>query len=102
HGSDPSALGRPLWHVARGHLSPHVSRADAYLIQVAVARDYARDWPLGERSPGLKQISLIYKKPELDVEAFVRHWHLIHTPLALEVHPLWRYLRGVVVEALSE
>lgn len=100
-GSAPALLARDAFALMEPLLTPHAARLDAYLLQVAVARDYVRDWPLGERSPGLKQISLIHRKPELTLEAFLRHWHLIHTPLALEVHPLWRYLRGVVVEALS-
>ncbi|MCA9646577.1 MAG: EthD family reductase [Myxococcales bacterium] len=101
-GNSPAERARNAWEVLERHLAPHAHHLDGYLLAVAVARDYERAWPVGERSPGIKQISLIYRKPELTEDAFLRHWHLTHTPLALEVHPLWRYLRGVVVEALSE
>ncbi len=102
HGIAGDRAAHQTFELARRHVAPHTAHVDGYLLEVAVARDYERDWPTGERSPGLKQISLIYKKPELTSEAFLRHWHLIHTPLALEVHPLWRYLRGVVTKALNE
>ncbi|MEZ4374354.1 MAG: EthD domain-containing protein [Polyangiaceae bacterium] len=101
-GNDSAQRAGDLWRRLEANLAPHAHHVDAYLLQVAVARDYERAWPLGDRSPGLKQISLIYRKPELTQDAFLHHWHLVHTPLALEVHPLWRYLRGVVLEALSE
>jgi uncharacterized protein (TIGR02118 family) len=35
-------------------------------------------------------------------DEFIGYWHGTHTPLAIEVHPLWRYVRNVVRNTLTE
>lgn len=96
-GQDPRSSAAQLGAALR----PACSFLAIYRQQVALPRAYERSWPDGQPSPGLKQISLIRRKPGMTLEAFLRHWHLTHTPLALEVHPLWSYVRGVVCEALT-
>ena len=64
--------------------------------------DYdTRSWRDGEPTPGAKQVTLLRRKPDLSQDEFLRRWHDVHTPLALEVHPLWAYNRNVVKLALT-
>lgn len=73
----------------------------AYAVKAEVPLDYERNWADGVRSPGVKQISFFVRKPGMGKQAFIDYWHGIHTPLAIEIHPLWRYLRCVVDRALT-
>jgi uncharacterized protein (TIGR02118 family) len=73
----------------------------AYAVDEAVPLDYERDWPLGEVSPGAKQVTFLQRKPGLDDDAFLGHWFGTHTPLALRIHPLWRYVRGRVLSSID-
>jgi hypothetical protein len=63
---------------------------------------YERTWATGETSPGLVQITLLRRKAGLDDAQFIEAWHDVHTPLAMEIHPLWRYTRHTVTEVLTE
>ncbi len=41
-------------------------------------------------------------KPEsLPYGIFIQRWHGSHTPLSLEVHPLWAYVRNAVARRLT-
>ena len=82
-------------------LSEQVHFASAYQVQHSLPLDYQRDWPVGEASPGIVSVSLFKRKEGLDAKGFKDYWHCSHTPFALEIHPLWRYERNVVVKALS-
>jgi hypothetical protein len=88
-------------------LEPALSRAGSrragYLVTESVPRDFAspRDWRLGARSPGLVMISAFPQPARLARAEFIARWHGSHTPLALEVHPLWRYVRNVVARVLT-
>lgn len=73
-----------------------------YRVQEAIPLDYERTWKPGEPSPGLKQVTLFSRKRGMTYEEFVSYWHGTHTPLALEVHPLFRYVRNVVTDSLTE
>jgi hypothetical protein len=78
------------------------ARTAGYLVTESVPRDFGlRDWPDGERCPGAVMISAFPQPARLSREAFIARWHGSHTPLALEVHPLWRYVRNVVARPLS-
>jgi hypothetical protein len=46
-------------------------------------------------------ISVFPQPPWLERAEFLARWHGSHTPLALEVHPLWRYVRNVVARPLG-
>ncbi|HXX48826.1 MAG TPA: EthD domain-containing protein, partial [Myxococcota bacterium] len=44
----------------------------------------------------------VFEQPaRLGREEFIARWHGSHTPLSLEVHPLWRYVRNAVARPLS-
>jgi uncharacterized protein (TIGR02118 family) len=74
----------------------------AYVVEERVQWDYQRDWPDGEASPGIKQLSFVRRVPALTREQFAAHWNDIHAPLARVHHPgIWRYVQNVVVEPLT-
>jgi hypothetical protein len=78
------------------------ARLAGYLVTESVPRDFdARPAKMGVRSPGLVMISAFPQPPWLERDEFIARWHGSHTPLALEVHPLWRYVRNVVARALT-
>ncbi len=37
----------------------------------------------------------------MDYEDFKDYWFCSHTPFALDIHPLWRYERNIVEEAIT-
>ncbi|HJL19429.1 MAG TPA: EthD domain-containing protein [Sandaracinaceae bacterium LLY-WYZ-13_1] len=76
-------------------------RIDAYEVDEAIPRDYARGWPDGEPSPGVNLLTLFSRRPGLDDATFFARWHHGHTPLSLEIHPLWAYVRNVVTRPLD-
>jgi len=74
-----------------------------YLVTESIPRDFDhRTWADGERTPGIKQVTFFDKLPGMADDAFIRQWHGSHTPLSLEVHPLWRYVRNVVERPLTD
>ena len=78
------------------------ARVAGYLVTESVPRDFdRRDWPDGARCPGVVMISVFPQPARLSRDAFIARWHDSHTPLALEVHPLWRYVRNVVARGLT-
>jgi hypothetical protein len=83
-------------------LSRAAARAAGYLVTESVPRDFdRRDWRDGVRSPGLVMISVFPQPERLSRAEFIARWHGSHTPLSLEVHPLWRYTRNVVARTLT-
>lgn len=74
----------------------------AYEVAPDLPLDYEQTWPVGEDSPGARQLSFLRKKPGLDDERFIHHWYQIHGPLAMRVHPLYRYDRNRVIARLTE
>jgi len=83
-------------------LRDSAARVAGYLVTESVPRDFdRRTWPNGVRSPGVKLISVFEQPARLTREEFIERWHGSHTPLSLEVHPLWRYVRNVVARPLT-
>jgi EthD domain len=79
------------------------ARCAGYLVTESVPRDFdQRAWPDGARSPGVKMISVFEQPARLTRAEFIARWHGSHTPLSLEIHPLWRYVRNVVARPLTE
>jgi len=83
-------------------VAPLASRHAGYLVTESVPRAYAgRDWPDGERSPGVALVTTFPKPDSIDDETFYARWHGSHTPLSLEIHPLLQYVRNAVARALT-
>lgn len=59
---------------------------------------YTKEWADKEETPGAGLLTLFKKRPDIDYETFIDRWHNGHTPLSLEIHPLWNYARNVVTE----
>lgn len=77
-------------------------RRAGYLVTESVPRDFdRRDWAEGARSPGLVMISVFPQPERLSRAEFIARWHGSHTPLSLEIHPLWRYVRNVVARGVT-
>jgi uncharacterized protein (TIGR02118 family) len=71
--------------------------ADALLTTEHVQKRIGGRVPLGRRSPGVKLVCPVRRRPGLGHEAFVEHWLERHVPLALRHHPgLSGYVTNVV------
>ena len=79
-----------------GLLGGYGESVSGYGVEESVPVGNHRDWPDGQPTPGEGLLTLFRKRPDLDHAAFIRRWHGGHTPLTLEVHPVWAYIRNVV------
>jgi hypothetical protein len=78
-------------------------RMAGYLVTESVPLAYAqRTWPDGERSPGVKQVTMFDKRADIDDTQFFARWHGSHTPLTFEVHPVCLYVRHAVARAVTD
>lgn len=93
---EPGATGD--WFLPLSRLG----RVSGYRVVESVPRDYERDWPEGAPTPGVGLLTLFSRRPGQDQEAFLRAWHGGHTPLSLEIHPIWRYERNLVESVILE
>ena len=74
-----------------------------YLVTESVPLAYdGRTWPDGERSPGVKQITMFDKRSDIDDAQFFARWHGSHAPLTFEVHPVCLYVRHAVARAVTD
>ncbi|MBN1533414.1 MAG: hypothetical protein JXA20_12170 [Spirochaetes bacterium] len=67
-----------------------------YRVEESIPLSYDRDWPPGTQTPGLGLLTLFRSRRGLCRHDFIRMWHEGHTPLGMQVHPLWNYVRNVV------
>jgi len=72
-----------------------------YAVDESIPVQYEKTWDDGEPSPGLVLLTLLKRKPGMSDEAFFGEWHGNHTPMAIEIHPLWSYIRNVVTAPLD-
>lgn len=82
--------------------------ASAYLVSESLYDDYGstrhagpRDWPDGERSPGVLTVALIHRPTGLDRDEWIRRWHGTQSPVSAELQPRTRYVRNEVVRSLD-
>lgn len=68
----------------------------SFQVEEALPVHYEKTWPDGQVSPGICLLTLFRKKKTIDYPTFIDRWHNGHTPLSLELHPLWNYNRNVV------
>jgi hypothetical protein len=81
----------------------------SYLVVESLYDDYGttpyaapRDWPDGERSPGVLTVALIHRPEGLDYREWITRWHGTQSPVSGELQPRTRYVRNEVVRALTE
>lgn len=60
-----------------------------------------RDWPDGQRSPGIQYTTLLQKPGNLSREEWMRRWFGWQSPMSEWMQPRTRYVRNVVEEALT-
>lgn len=68
----------------------------SFQVKEAIPIGYNKVWQDGEPTPGICLLTLFRKKKSIDYPTFIDRWHNGHTPLSLELHPLWNYNRNVV------
>jgi len=86
-----------------GVLGGAASRMAGYLVTESVPLAYERrTWPDGERSPGVKQITMFDKRAGIDDAQFFARWHGSHTPLTFEVHPVCLYVRHAIARPVTD
>jgi hypothetical protein len=90
-------------------LAQTCSRRAAYLVSEALYRDYggnehapARDWPDGQRSPGVLVLTLLERPEHLDRASWLAHWHGVQSPVSEALQPRTRYVRNEVIRALDD
>lgn len=82
-------------------------RNDAYLVTESVRSEFGqrrgqpRNWPDGERSPGLATVALVHRNPLLDERTFRELWYRHQSPMSERVQPRLRYVRNSVVHAVT-
>ncbi|KPK16048.1 MAG: hypothetical protein AMJ62_07120 [Myxococcales bacterium SG8_38] len=79
--------------------APSVS---GYEVEEAYPVTYEKTWRDGEPTPSPILLTMLCKKPGITTDEYIRRWHGGHTPLSLEVHPLWYYQRNVVRKPITE
>ena len=79
-----------------------------YLVVESVYDDYgttqwarSRDWPDGQRSPGVLTVGLIHRPSDLGYDEWIERWHGTQSPRSGALQPRTRYVRNEVVRALT-
>jgi hypothetical protein len=79
-----------------------------YLVVESLYDDYGttrhatpRDWPDGERSPGVLTVALIHRPDGLGYRQWITRWHGTQSPVSAELQPRTRYVRNEVVRPVS-
>jgi hypothetical protein len=82
-------------------------RCDGYLVTESVCTEFGqrrgapRDWPDGERSPGLVTVALVHRNPLLDPRTFRELWYGHQSPMSERLQPRLRYVRNTVVHPVT-
>ena len=81
-------------------------RRAGYLVTESLYRDYGdndhaapRNWPDGERSPGIVTLTVFDKPVGVSDETFYGHWYGHQSPMSEWMQPRTRYVRNAVVRA---
>lgn len=79
-----------------------------YLVVESLYDDYGtneyaapRDWPDGQRSPGVLTVGLVHRPEGLDEATWIERWHGTQSPRSGVLQPRTRYVRNQVVRALT-
>lgn len=83
-------------------------RRAGYLVTEALWCEYGengrrgpRDWPAGERTPGITTLTVLRRNPALDPRAFRELWFGHQSPMSEELQARWRYVRNTVVHPVT-
>ena len=83
-------------------LQSSASSVSGYEVEEAYPVAYDKAWSDGEPTPSPILVTMLRKKAGISTDEFTRRWHDGHTPMSLEIHPLWYYQRNVVREAVTD
>jgi hypothetical protein len=61
----------------------------------------ARDWPDGERSPGIVSVTPLQRPRRIPRDRWMKHWFNRQGPMSEAMQPRTRYVRNVVEEVLT-
>ncbi len=78
------------------------SSVSGYVVEEAYPVAYEKSWADGEPTPSPILLTMLRKKASVTTDEFIDRWHNGHTPLSLEIHPLWYYQRNVIIEPVTE
>ncbi|MDM8000009.1 MAG: hypothetical protein QUS33_08425 [Dehalococcoidia bacterium] len=104
-----------LWLDSAEQRTPHEEalrsagfRFAGYLVDESIYTEYGgnrhsgpRNWPDGTRSPGIVAVTLMERPKRLSREEWIRRWHGRQSPVSEAMQPRCRYIRNVVVKALT-
>ena len=83
-------------------------RIDGYQVLESLYADYgqsqwaaSRDWPDGERSPGILTVARFEQLEGTDFEEWLAFWHGHQSPMSEAIQPRCRYVRNLVVRGLE-
>jgi hypothetical protein len=83
-------------------------RIAGYLVEESIFTEYGgnrhagpRDWPDGRRSPGITLVTLMERPKRLSRDEWIKRWHGVMSPVSEEIQPRTRYVRNLVVEAIT-
>jgi len=91
---DPSRYAEALQSAA--------SSVSGYEVDEAYPVAYDRVWKDGEPTPSPILLTMLRKKAGVTSDEYIRRWHGGHTPLSLQIHPLWYYQRNVIHKAVTD
>jgi hypothetical protein len=105
-----------IWLDAVDHREPYqavlqqvAARLAGYEVVESLYRDYGgnqwstpRDWPDGERSPGVLTVAMLQQHPEQTFEEWMTRWHTRISPITEAIQPRCRYVRNAVFRPLTE
>jgi len=83
-------------------------RFAGYLVDETIYTEYGgnrhsgpRNWPDGQRSPGIIAVTLMERPKRLSREEWIKRWHGRQSPVSEAMQPRSRYIRNVVVKAVT-
>ncbi len=83
-------------------------RMAGYLVAESLYTDYGwnehakpRDWPDGQRSPGILTVAVFERPDGIPHEEWIQRWHGVQSPVSGEIQPRTRYVRNEVIRALT-
>ena len=89
-------------------LAPYSFRIAGYLVDECIYTEYGgnrhfheRDWPDGERSPVIMAVTLLERPKRLSYEEWIHRWHDTQSPVSEAMQPRPRYIRNVVLQAIT-
>jgi hypothetical protein len=84
-------------------------RIHGYLVDECIYTEYGsnrhakpRDWPDGQRSPGVVAVTLMERPKRLSHDEWIKRWHGRQSPTAAKMQPQARYIRNVVVRPVTQ